>query len=200
MLRMKNRNKALSTKYKVQRTGLVSRSRGCYRDSVLKTESIIYRFVTLVLRLGLVAALFAAGWLVYDKLPYHSTRLNPKTSTGTNVQIVLQPDSRANSLDIPIDIYPIDIVAARHEYFDERRAGKRFEDFLKDRMNGRSPIAARLNADGQGSIVVQPGTWWIHALLSGEEDLEWRLKITVQGENQTITLTPENAYTRAKSF
>ena len=166
----------------------------------MKAESIIYRFVTLVLRLGLVVALFVAGWLVYDKLPYHSTNSTPKTSTGTSLQIVLQPGAQTNSLDIPIDIYPIDVVAARHEYFDERRAGKRFEDFLKERMNGRSPIATRLNTDGQGSIVISPGTWWIHALLSGEEDLEWRLKITVEGEKQTVSLTPENAYTRAKSF
>ena len=169
-------------------------------SAVVKAESIIYRFVTLVLRLGLVAALFAAGWLVYDKLPYRTASTPAKSSSGTTVQILLQPGIQANALDIPIDIYPIDVVAVRHEYFDERRAGKRFEDFLKERMNGRSPIATKLNADGQGSIVISQGTWWIHALLSGDEDLEWRLKVTVEGEKQTVTLTPENAYTRAKSF
>ncbi len=166
----------------------------------MKTESIPYRLVTLVLRFGLVVGLFAAGWLVYDKLPYRPASHSERIETGTNLQIVLQPGARPTALDIQVELLPIDVVAARHEYFDERRAGKRFEDFLKDRMNGRSPVSTRLNNDGQTSVLVPAGTWWIHAVLAGEEDLEWRLKVDVTGQNQTVTLTPENAYTRAKSF
>ncbi len=166
----------------------------------MKTETTPYRFVTFVLRFGLVVGLFAAGWMVYDKLPYRTTTFNERPSPGTNLQIVLEPGTRPPALDIQVEILPIDVVAARHEYFDERRAGKRFEDFLKDRMNGRSPVSTRLNNQGKASVLVPAGTWWVHALLAGEEDLEWRLRVDVTGQEQTVTLTLENAYTRAKSF
>ena len=91
-------------------------------------------------------------------------------------------------------------VAVRHEFFTEPRAGKRFEDFLKERMKGRSPINARLDKQGQGSVTLAPGSWWLHATLSGDEQLEWRLPVTVSGTRQVIELTPQNAYTRSKTF
>ena len=33
-----------------------------------------------------------------------------------------------------------------------------------------------------------------------DEQLEWRLPVTVGGAKQTIELTPQNAYTRSKTF
>lgn len=112
----------------------------------------------------------------------------------------MQPGMNGASLDVPIQVFPIDLVAVRHEYFAERRAGKRFEDFLQERMNGRTPITAHLDAHGRTTLLAAPGNWWIHAVVSGEEDLEWRLPITVTDQKQTIELNRENAYTRAKSF
>jgi hypothetical protein len=102
--------------------------------------------------------------------------------------------------DIPVEISPVDIVAVRHEFFVEPRAGQRFDEFLHQRMNGRELINTRLDGQGHGSVTVPPGTWWVHAILSGDEDLEWRLKIATGGGKQTIELTPQNAYTRSKSF
>ena len=166
----------------------------------MKSETTSYRFITLVLRFGLIVALFAAGWFVYVKLPHRASNGAGRTSAGTNLRIVLLTAARRNALDIPLELYPIDIVAVRHEYFAERRAGKRFEDFLKERMNGRTPMTTRLDNQGQATIVVTPGNWWVHALLYGEEDLEWRLPVSVAGQKQTVELTPQNAYTRAKSF
>lgn len=145
-------------------------------------------------------ALFAAGWFVYVKLPPPTGNPKENLPSRTNLQVVLQPGTSGLALDIPVELYPIDIVAVRHEYFAERRAGKRFEEFLKERMNGRAPMSTRLDAEGQATITLEPGNWWIHALLSGPEDLEWRLPVTVTSGNQTIELTPQNAYTRAKSF
>ncbi len=110
------------------------------------------------------------------------------------------PDIGATRLDVPVDIYPVDIVAVRHEFFTEPRAGKRFEDFLKERMKGRTPINARLDQQGEGTVLLSPGNWWLHAKLSGDEEVEWRLPLTVTGEKQTIELTPQNAYTRSRSF
>ena len=104
------------------------------------------------------------------------------------------------ALDVPVEFYPVDIVAVHHEYFTERRAGKRFDDFLTERMNGRRPVTAHLDESGQAVVSVSPGHWWVHAALAGEEDLEWRLPVSIAGPKQTIELTPQNAYTRTTSF
>jgi hypothetical protein len=168
-------------------------------DLMTNVESTTYRLVTVMLRLALVLGLFTAGWFVYVKLP-HASDTSSKAVTTTNLEILLQPGSARTSLDIPVQMYPVDLVAVRHEYFAERRAGKRFEDFLKERMNGRAPVNAQLDAQGHATVLVSPGNWWVHALLPGDEDLEWRLPVTVTGQKQTIELTPQNAYTRAKSF
>lgn len=168
----------------------------------MKTTTISYSLLTVFLRAALVAALFISGWLVYNKLP-RQTLSNPQpTNAETTLQIVLRSpaDSGADALDIAVDLYPIDIVAARHEYFTERRAGKRFDDFLSERMKGRAPVSAKLDQQGQTSVVVSQGSWWLHAQLSGDENLEWRLPLNVAGRKQTVELTSQNVYTRTKSF
>jgi len=167
----------------------------------LKTTGLFYNLIKLALRVGLVVALFVSGWLVYSKLPAPTEDTQPSKGE-TALQIVLRDSGSvtAGPLDISVELYPIDIVAVRHEYFTERRAGKRFDDFLSERMKGRKPVTARLDPEGQASIVISPGNWWLHALLSGEEDIEWRLPITISGHKQTIELTSQNVYTRTKSF
>ena len=167
----------------------------------MKTNSVPYRLVTIGLRSALIVALVGAGWFIYSRLPYSPQAQPPASEGKTTLQIVLRgSDINAGALDITVEIYPIDIVAVRHEYFTERRAGKRFDDFLSERMKGRTPITARLDKQGQTSVGLYPGNWWLHALLAGEEELEWRLPITVTGNKQTIELTSENVYTRARSF
>jgi hypothetical protein len=144
-----------------------------------------------------------AGWRIYTQLP-DTTLTNPPAASGeTTLQIVLRPSDSVtptDGLDIAIELYPIDIVAVRHEYFTERRAGKRFDDFLNERMKGRSPVTTRLDKQGQTSVILNSGNWWLHALLSGEEELEWRLPINVAGRKQTVELTSQNVYTRTRSF
>lgn len=152
------------------------------------------------LRLALIVALAGAGWLIYRELPSTSAEVRDD-NRKTSLQIVLrQPDNGVSALDMTVSLYPVDIVAVRHEFFTEPRAGKRFEDFLKERMKGRSPVSTRLDKQGQGAIVLAPGSWWLHAMLSGDEQLEWRLPVTVVGAQQIVELTPQNAYTRSKSF
>ena len=168
----------------------------------METPNVLYRIVTAALRVALLGTLLGAGWLIYTQLPPEPGPTLPETTDQTTLQLVLRqsPDMGGAMLDIPIEIYPVDIVAVRHEYFTERRAGKRFDDFLSERMKGRTPITARLDRQGQTYVVISPGTWWIHAVLSGEEDLEWRLPINVSGPKQVIELTSQNAYGRTKSF
>src|ERR1044072_876045 len=154
-----------------------------------------------VLQLSLILVLAGAGWLIYRQLPENGTDVR-SNNRSTTLQIFIRqpPESVGPALDVAVSLYPVDIVAVRHEFFTEQRPGKRFEDFLKERMKGRSPINARLDKQGQGSITLAPGSWWLHATLSGDEQLEWRLPVTVTGPKQVIELTPQNAYTRSKTF
>src|SRR2546422_5631351 len=87
----------------------------------VKTTSIFHGLLTLVLRAGLVVALLSTGWVIYSKLPLLPSA-SPSASSGeTTLQIILQPPAGIEALDIAIELYPIDIVAVRHEYFTERR-------------------------------------------------------------------------------
>ena len=145
--------------------------------------------------------LIGAGWLIYSRFPSTETGVSP-IAGDTSLQISLQRSDEVGSppLDITFELYPVDIVAVRHEFFTEPRAGKRFDDFLKDRMRGRSPVNGKLDKQGSGTVMLPPGNWWLHAKLSGEQELEWRLPVTVTGQHQTIELNPQNAYTRSKTF
>ena len=168
----------------------------------MKTNSIAYSLVTIILRASLVVGLLFSGWLIYKKLPYESSPLSHTTQAQTTLQIVLRPSvaRESEALDIAIELYPFDIVAARHEYFTERRAGTRFDDFINQRMKGRAPVSAKLDKQGQTFVVVGKGSWWLHAQLSGEENLEWRLPLEVTGAKQLVELTSQNIYTRSRSF
>jgi len=168
----------------------------------VKQSSFSNTIFQLVLRTGLIAALIAAGWAIYSQLP-DQPATEPQAANGETVlQIVLRPSltREAEVLDIPVELYPVDIVSVRDEYFSERRAGKRFDDFLSERMKGRNPVTAKLDRQGQTSVVINPGNWWLHALLSGDEELEWRLPIKVSGRKQTVELTSQNIYARTRSF
>ena len=160
------------------------------------------RGLTIIALQGLlILLLVGAGWWIYRRLPAGGAEAEVNRQT-TDLQIFIRqtPESVGPSLDVPVSLYPVDIVAVRHEFFTEKRDGKRFEDFLKERMKGRSPVSARLDKQGHGSVSLAPGSWWLHATLSGDEQLEWRLPVTVLGTRQVIELTPQNAYTRSKTF
>jgi hypothetical protein len=163
---------------------------------------IIFRLVTLVLQAALVLGLFSAGWLIYQRLPAHVANPPEERVSDTLIQLVMRPGSQMAgvALDVAVEFSPVDIVAVRNEYFTERRAGKPFPDFVTERSNGRRAVKARLDQSGRAQVAISPGNWWVHASLAGEEDLEWRLPVSIAGPTQTIELTPQNAYTRTKSF
>ena len=165
------------------------------------SPGVFRRVLILVLRVALVAAIVGAGWLVYRELPANSSALRSQNARTTNLEIVLhQSDDAGIPLNVTINLFPVDIVAARHEFFSEPRAGKRLEDFLKERMKGRAPVSTQLDKQGHGTVVLASGSWWLHAKLTGEEELEWRLPVTVAGAKQVIELTAQNAYTRSRTF
>ena len=162
----------------------------------------IYRGIVIrVLQLGLIAVMIGVAWLIYQRLP-SSPSEDEADNGATILQIVMErpSDTKAATLDVSVELYPVDIVAVRHEFFTEPRAGKRFDDFLKERMKGRSPVLTHLDKQGVGSVTLAPGSWWLHAKLTGDEELEWRLPVSVNGKKQTLQLNAENAYTRSKTF
>jgi hypothetical protein len=169
--------------------------------AALKSAATLRGLLIIALRIGLVLLLFGAGWSIYRRLPASAGEVRGNRE-ATRLQIVISqtPESAGPALDVTVSLFPVDIIAVRHEFFTEPRAGKRFEDFLKERMKGRSPINARLDKQGHGAVTLAPGSWWLHATLSGDEQLEWRLPVTVGGSRQVIELTPQNAYTRSKTF
>lgn len=168
--------------------------------SGLKRFSTFRGLAILVLQAGLIFVLVGAGWLIYRRLPESAAQVESAERTSLQILIKQTPDSVGQTLDVAVSLYPVDIIAVRHEFFTETRPGKRFEDFLKERMKGRAPVNARLDKQGSGSVLLAPGSWWLHATLSGDEQLEWRLPVTVTGTKQVIELTPQNAYTRSKTF
>jgi hypothetical protein len=169
--------------------------------SQLTSGAVLRGIAIRVLQLGLILMLVGAGWLIYRQLPESASDAAGDRGSTTLQIVIRQPlETVGSALDVPVSLYPVDIVAVRHEFFTEQRRGKRFEDFLKERMRGRSPINARLDKQGHGAVLLAPGSWWLHATLSGDEQLEWRLPVKVGGTKQTIELTPQNAYTRSKTF
>ena len=166
----------------------------------MKVSFTVRGIAIVALQAALVVALIGAGWLIYRNVP---TGPAGETGRGTAIlQIVMRqpPDGSNIALDVAVNLYQVDIVAVRHEFFTEPRAGKRFEDFLKDRIRGRSPIVMKLDKQGQGVVSLAPGSWLLHATLPGEEQLEWRLPVKVSETKQIVELTMQNAYTRSKSF
>lgn len=168
----------------------------------MKTTSTGYRLLIVFLRAALVIALLLSGWAIYSKLPHQDSAQPHATNAQTTLQIVLRAPAlnSTDMLDIAVELYPFDIVAAHHEYFTERRAGKRLEDFVNERMKGSARVTARLDRQGKTTVIVNSGTWWLRAQLTGEENLEWRLPLNVAGQKQTVELTPQNIYTRTRSF
>lgn len=169
--------------------------------TALKSMITVRALVIVALQAALIVLLVGAGWAIYRQLPASSSDVR-SDRRSTTLQIIIRqpPESVGSTLDVPVSLYPVDIVAVRHEFFTEPRAGKRFEDFLKERMKGRAPVNVRLDKQGSGIVTLAQGSWWLHATVSGDEQLEWRLPVTVGGSRQTIELTPQNAYTKSKTF
>lgn len=169
----------------------------------MNTRGLAYQIATIALRAALVLALIGAGWSVYRRLPADDGAQNGAgfaNQTALSIEVLPSPEDAGAPLSVLVELYPVDIAAVRREYASEPRPGLRFDDFLKRRMRGRAPIEAQLNQQGHATVTVTPGKWWIHAVVAGQYNVEWRLPINVYGRRQTIQLTPENAYARTKTF
>src|SRR5215813_239563 len=119
------------------------------------SKSPFRSLLILALQVGLIVMLVGAGWFVYRQLPEDATEARSSQGT-TTVQIIIRqpPEGVGPALDVAVSLYPVDIIAVKNEFFTEPRPGKRLEDFLKERMKGRSAINARLDKQGQGSVML----------------------------------------------
>lgn len=148
-------------------------------------------------------SLFTAGWSVYRLLPADGSRPESfDTNANSVVTIVLRSDSAAAPVKAQLEIYPLDYASAQRDYAAVLRPGKSFDDFLAQRIKGLLPVRPQLDANGRAVAKLSEGNWWIRATaaLAGGERIEWRLPIRIVGRSQTVELTGENAYERAKTF
>jgi len=169
------------------------------------TQSFTRRALAILFSVALVAALAAAVWGVYSRLP-HDERAAANAGGGeaaTMLRIRLRLEgvgSPVSAQKIPVQLFPINMAAAREEFDSEHRPGQRFEDFATKQMGDRQPLSVDLDEHGEATLAVPPGKWWIHATVTGERELTWRLPVNLSGGEKTVELTPDNAYTRAKKF
>ncbi|HEY0080842.1 MAG TPA: hypothetical protein VGB73_19725 [Pyrinomonadaceae bacterium] len=158
-------------------------------------------FVAAVLRFLLLVALIGAGWSIYRRQPGGSSPFqNAGQYAETNLKIVVRRAPSGQPVRGRVQLYSIDVNAARREFFSERREGTRLEDFMMRRMGGRAPLEAEFDERGQATIKVPPGKWWVHATIDASTELTWRLPVNIAGRDQSVELTPDNAYARTKTF
>ena len=167
-------------------------------------------FVAATLRAALLLALVAAGWSIYRGLPRDESPPlgDSRRVAETRLHLVVRGarDNDAGAAHEPaaFQLYSFDVAAAQRaaqrEFLSEPSRGARLEEFVRRRMGGRAPVEGRFDERGRAVVKVPPGKWWVHATLPGTPELTWRLPVNVAGREQSVELTPENAYTRAKRF
>jgi hypothetical protein len=165
------------------------------------------RLAVVIVSLALVAALGAAVWGVYRRLPAGERAAGRTGQQAAQRTTLLRLRLRREEVGfpvsakrVPVHLYPINMTAARNEFDSERRPGQRFEDFATRLMGGRQPLSVELDEGGEAALAVPPGKWWIHATVEGDRELTWRLSVNVTGREKTVELTKENAYLHAKKF
>ena len=168
--------------------------------------NITRRLLTVLAGVALVAGLGWAVLSVYRRLPEDeraAARLARPSRRTTLVHVRLRREGvgfPVSAQRVPVQLFPINMTAARREFDSEQRPGQRFEEFAARLMGGRRKIDAELDEGGEAALQVPPGKWWIHAEIDGERELAWRLYVEVTGREKTVELTKENAYLRAKRF
>lgn len=169
------------------------------------TRNFTRELLATLLRFALVGAIFAGIWGIYQRVPHDGApplgERKETASTALRIRLRLATiNFPVAERKIPVQIYPINMTAARNEYDSERRPGVRFEDFALRLMGDRQPLAAELDERGEAIVAVPPGRWWVYVTVGGARELSWRRSVNVSGREMTVELTPENAYTRAQRF
>lgn len=166
----------------------------------MKAETIIRVF----LGCALLASLFVAGERVYRRLPGEGGEEVAGTRGESELTIVMfdGPELNGKANEVAIELYRLDIRSLEQEFATDPRSGKRFDDYLAQRLKVMKPVRAELDQKRQATVRIATGNWWIHArlTLSDGEAIEWRLPVSAISGRQTVELTKENVYERTKRF
>jgi len=159
--------------------------------------------VRMLLAIALLAALYYAGYKIYQRLPADSSSVTSEYNAPlSGTRIVVRNTIRNATLHSPIELYHLDLAGLRREYDESPRLAKQFDDFLARRMHDLAPVKAEVKNDGVASTLLSQGDWWLRAVaqLDTGEEIEWRLPLTVSARDQAIELSYENSYERTKKF
>src|ERR671917_106762 len=103
----------------------------------------------------LVAALGGAVWGVYRRLP-EDERTAQRAARGSQRTTLLRVRLRREGVGfpvsakrVPVQLFPINMTAARNEFDSEKRSGQRFEEFATRLMGGRQKIDVELDEAGE---------------------------------------------------
>jgi hypothetical protein len=171
----------------------------------VNTKSSLVRTLSIAAaRVALVCALVGAGWNVYRQLP-EDVRSSVEENNGedssgesegrdkTRLRIVLRVvNGEAEGEASEVEIYSVDTRNARVAADSARR---------QENMPPIPLFRTRFNEQGEANIVLAAGRWRIHAThANGAQELVWRLPVRAARREQTVILTPENAYMRTQRF
>ena len=159
----------------------------------------------IILGVVLIGSLLVAGRRVYRRLPNDSPPRNIEAAygrAGTRLITFISSSLANATLNSPVELYPFDVAEIQRESQAYSHANKQFDDLLARRIQNVTPLKAPADSKGRAITTISAGSWWLHAIASlpNGERLEWRLPLSVAGNEQIVELTTENAYERTKKF
>ncbi len=151
-----------------------------------------------VLQVVLVGALFGVGWSLYDRLPPNSA--SESSGGETEVRIVMRRavNNGPSADGVAVEIYSQDAITTRP--LREPNPAPLLREPKGRRRAAEPALKTKLDESGQATVRLRPGRWWFSASLPGVHELTWRLPVDISSQPLTVELTPENAYTREKTF
>src|SRR5215207_1626295 len=120
-------------------------------------QNFIRKVAVAVAGVILIAALGGAVLSVYRRLPEDertSSRLPGVVRRTTVLRLRLRREGvgfPVSAKKVPVQLFPIDMAAARNEYDSERRPGQRFEEFAARLMGGRQKLEVGLDEGGEAA-------------------------------------------------
>src|SRR5260370_26316752 len=122
--------------------------------------------IRIFLGIALLAALFAAGWDVYRRLPPDGSVARPETyntNANSELTVIFHGDSVAMAVKTQVELYPIDFSSMQRDFSSAVRPGKTFDDFLAQRVKGLAPVRAPIDDKGRAVAKLSEGNWWLRA-------------------------------------
>ena len=160
------------------------------------------QLLKIILALALLGSLFLAGWRVYRSLPAGLPGQVQVNEAAANSELtIVWRDGLADG-ETRVELYPIDFAAVDRDFRANNRPGKTLDDYLGQRLKSLTPVRMRVNPNGRAVTRLSEGNWWMRAIstTSNGEAMEWRMPVLISQRTNTIELSKDNAYERAKKF